>query len=86
MADRKDILIAIRHTKLTPKSEDSAETLSGVIKQNAYMGPVIEYTIDSKAGPLFTLAPAYAGMYEPRDEVSVRGCPDEIVIPGNGDS
>lgn len=65
--------------------ESGPETLSGVIKQHAYMGPVIEYTIDTDAGPLFTRAPAYAGMFEPGERVGVRVRPDEvIVIPDNG--
>jgi len=73
--------------EVVPRSEATAESLSGVIKQNAYMGPVIEYTIDTESGQLFTRAPAYAGIFEAGEEVSVRVRPDEIiVIPENGDA
>ncbi|BCS89237.1 ABC transporter ATP-binding protein [Pseudodesulfovibrio sediminis] len=69
------------------KSETTEAALSGTIKQNAYMGPVIEYTIDTQCGPLFTRAPAYAGVFESGEEVGVLVRPDEIiVIPENGDT
>lgn len=71
--------------KIVAENDGGAETLSGVIKQNAYMGPVIEYTIETEAGLLFTRAPAYAGVFETGEKVCVRVRPDEvIVIPDNG--
>jgi iron(III) transport system ATP-binding protein len=71
--------------EIVPKEEDAPHALSGVVRQNAYMGPVIEYTIDTDCGPVFTRAPAYAGLFQPGDEVHVRVRPDEvIIIPENG--
>nr|WP_321514510.1 ABC transporter ATP-binding protein [uncultured Pseudodesulfovibrio sp.] len=73
--------------EIVPESETSPQALSGVIRQSAYMGPIIEYTIETNAGSLFTRAPAYAGIFEIGDKVKVLVRPDEIIIiPENGDS
>lgn len=73
--------------EIVHQNDAAAETLSGVITQNAYMGPVIEYTIDTESGQLFTRAPAYAGLFETGEKVNVRVRPEEIIIiPENGDN
>ena len=69
--------------EIAPKEETSPEALSGMIVQSAYMGPVIEYSIETKAGILFTRAPAYAGQFEKKEEVCVRIRPEEIIIIPN---
>jgi iron(III) transport system ATP-binding protein len=66
--------------EITTKNESSPQSLSGVILQSAYMGPIIEYSIETKAGILFTRAPAYAGQFEVQEEVCVRIRPEEIII------
>ncbi|MFV0421094.1 ABC transporter ATP-binding protein [Oleidesulfovibrio sp.] len=71
--------------EILPEDKAATETLSGTIKQNAYMGPVIEYSIETVAGMLFTRAPAYAGVFAAGEKVQVRVRPDEIIIiPENG--
>jgi hypothetical protein len=47
------------------------------------MGPVIEYSIETKVGVLFTRAPAYAGQFQTKEEVCVRIRPEEIIIIPN---
>jgi iron(III) transport system ATP-binding protein len=66
--------------EIVPKDEISPQDLSGKIVQSAYMGPVIEYSIETKVGILFTRAPAYAGQYQTNDDVCVRIRPEEIII------
>ncbi len=66
--------------QLLPETEKSPQHLSGVIVQSAYMGPVLEYSIETKAGALFTRAPAYAGQYRPKDKVCLRIRSEEIII------
>ncbi len=71
--------------EVVPQKESSPQALSGVVLQSAYMGPIIEYSIETKAGVLFTRAPAYAGQFQIKDEVCVRIRPEEIiVIPHDG--
>ncbi|MCP4688960.1 MAG: ABC transporter ATP-binding protein [Desulfobacterales bacterium] len=71
--------------EIDSREASSSRTLSGVILQSAYMGPVIEYSIETKAGALFTRAPAHAGQFQPEDEVCVRIRPNEIIIiPDDG--
>jgi len=69
--------------EIAPKEETSAQALSGLIVQSAYMGPVIEYSIETKVGILFTRAPAYAGQFQTKEEVCVRIRPEEIIIIPN---
>jgi len=66
--------------EIKPREETSAQALAGVILQSAYMGPVIEYTIETSVGVLFTRAPAYAGQFRIEQEVCVRIRPEEIII------
>ncbi len=72
--------------EITQREETSPPNgLSGIIVQSAYMGPVIEYSIETQAGVLFTRAPVYAGQFKANDEVCVRIRPEEIIlIPENG--
>ena len=69
--------------EIAPKEETSLQSLSGMIVQSAYMGPVIEYSIETKVGILFTRAPAYAGQFKTKEEVCVRIRPEEIIIIPN---
>jgi iron(III) transport system ATP-binding protein len=69
--------------EIAPKEETSLQALSGLIVQSAYMGPVIEYSIETKVGILFTRAPAYAGQFQTKEEVCVRIRPEEIIIIPN---
>lgn len=66
--------------EIVPKEAATPQALSGMIVQSAYMGPVIEYSIETKAGILFTRAPAYAGQFQTKEEVCVRIRPEEIII------
>jgi len=71
--------------EIVKKEESSPQTLSGVVLQSAYMGPIIEYSIETKAGVLFTRAPAYAGQFQAKEEVFVRIRSEEIIIiPDDG--
>jgi iron(III) transport system ATP-binding protein len=71
--------------EIKPGAETSPQALAGVIIQSAYMGPVIEYSIETAVGVLFTRAPAYVGQFQPTEKVCVRIRPDEIIIiPDNG--
>jgi iron(III) transport system ATP-binding protein len=56
------------------------QTLSGVIVQRAYMGPVIEYSVKTEAGTLFTRVPAHSSQFEIADMVAVNIRPEEIII------
>ena len=71
--------------EIVSMEKSSPQPLSGVIVQSAYMGPVIEYSIETQVGTLFTRAPAYAGQFEINEEVCIRIHPEEIIIiPHNG--
>ena len=60
--------------------------LNGVVIESAYMGPVIEYSVKTAVGDLFTRGPAYETQHLKGEQVWVRIRPSEIiVIPGNGD-
>ena len=71
--------------EIKPVAETSPQALAGVIIQSAYMGPVIEYSIETAVGVLFTRAPAYAGQFQTEQEVCVRIRPDEIIIIPDND-
>ena len=59
--------------------------LDGIVIESAYMGPVIEYSVETGVGKLFTRGPAYETQYQKGEQVWVRIRPNEIiVIPGNG--
>ena len=69
---------------IKPESK-SGTAIEGVVSQSAYMGPVIEYSINTKVGSLFTRAPAYHEQYQPNDKVYLHINPEElIVIPTAG--
>lgn len=58
--------------------------LEGEVTHSAYMGPVIEYNIRTRAGELFTRGPAYDTQYRAGDIVSIQIRSEEIIIiPGN---
>ncbi|MBL0714526.1 MAG: ABC transporter ATP-binding protein [Desulfosarcina sp.] len=71
--------------EIIPQAQGSPQALSGVIVQRVYMGPVIEYSIETPAGILFTRAPAYAGQFQTSEDVCVRIRPEEIIIIPNND-
>ncbi len=56
------------------------QTLRGVVVQRAYMGPVIEYSIKTRVGELFTRVPAYADQFEENDEIGVTIRPEDIIV------
>ena len=66
--------------EIVKKENSTPQALSGVILQSAYMGPVVEYSIKTTAGVLFTRAPSYAGQFQPKEEVCLRIRPEEIII------
>ena len=70
------------------KSESQSDTaIEGIVSQSAYMGSVIEYSINTKVGSLFTRAPAYHEQYQPNDKVYLHVNPEElIVIPTAGEN
>ncbi len=66
--------------EIAPGESDSPRSLSGVILQSAYMGPIIEYSIETEVGILFTRAPAYAGQFQAKENVHIRIRPEEIIM------
>ena len=58
----------------------AGESLEGTIFQSAYMGPVIEYTINTAAGSLFTRAPSYHRQYQPDEKVFLHIRPEELIV------
>jgi urease beta subunit len=50
------------------------------------MGPVIEYSIETQAGVLFTRAPAYGKQFKVNEAVCVRVKPNDIVIIPENDT
>ena len=58
----------------------SSQDLRGVVVQRAYMGPVIEYSIKTTVGELFTRVPAYAVQFTENDEIRVHIRPEDIII------
>ena len=57
----------------------------GIVSQCAYMGPVMEYSINTRVGSLFTRDPAYQEQYQPDDKVYLYIQSEElIVIPAAG--
>ena len=82
------IKISLRPEMVHIKSESQSGTaIEGVVSQSAYMGPVIEYSINTNVGSLFTRAPAYHEQYQPNDKVYLHVNPQElIVIPAAGEN
>ena len=57
--------------------------LDGIVIESAYMGPVIEYSVETAIGTLFTRGPAYETQFLKGEKVWVRIRPNEIIIiPG----
>ena len=77
------VKLSLRPEILHIESKDyagSAKCLEGEVTQSAYMGPVIEYSIDTQAGELFTRGPAYDTQHRPGSRVLVRVRPEEIIV------
>jgi len=73
----------ILHIEARSEGQDHA-CLDGEVSESAYMGPVIEYSVKTAVGELFTRGPAYETQHLKGDQVRIRIRPDEIiVIPGN---
>ena len=82
------IKISLRPEMVHIKSESSSGTaIEGIVSQSAYMGSVIEYTINTTVGNLFTRAPAYHEQYQPNDKVYLHIHPEELIlIPAAGET
>ncbi len=82
------IKISLRPEMVHIKSESSSGTaIEGIVSQSAYMGSVIEYTINTTVGNLFTRAPAYHEQYQPNDKVYLHINPEELIlIPAAGET
>jgi len=65
------------HIKSESKSDIAIE---GIVSHSAYMGPVMEYSINTKVGSLFTRAPAYLEQYQPDDKVYLHINPEELIL------
>ncbi len=73
--------------ELLNSNPNADQRLKGVIVQRAYMGPVIEYSVETKAGTLFTRVPAHSHQFQVNEKVYVHIHPDEIIIiPENDDN
>ena len=66
--------------EIIPREENTEETLSGKIIQNAYMGQVVEYSIETAAGILFTKLPSNLKEFQLDEAVSIRIKKEEIII------
>jgi iron(III) transport system ATP-binding protein len=75
------VKLSLRPEMLHIESNGTAETaLPGTISHSAYMGPVIEYSIRTDVGVLFTRAPVYHEPYQPDDKVYLHIRPDEVIV------
>ena len=72
---RPEVIEIQRLEKATP-----ASMLCGTVVQRAYMGPVIEYSIETAIGELFTRVPASADQFSLEDEIGVSIRPEDIII------
>lgn len=85
-ADRKmpveegPVKLSLRPEMLHIESKGSTTALAGIISHSAYMGPVIEYSIRTDVGILFTRAPVYHGQYQPNDKVYLNIRPEEVIV------
>ncbi|MCD4719504.1 MAG: ABC transporter ATP-binding protein [Desulfobacula sp.] len=66
--------------KLSQRKKNSRQSLTGVIVQNTYMGPIIEYSIETEAGTLFARTLASLEQFQPQEEISICIRPEEIII------
>ncbi len=78
---RGAIKLSLRPEMLHVQGQQTDDTaLPGTITQSAYMGPIMEYTIETAAGSLFARTPAYEGQYRPADTVYIHLQPDELIL------
>ena len=68
---------------INPPEAATTHDLPGIVLQSSYMGPVIEYSVDTKAGVLFTRAPANERQFKAKDRVCLKMSPREIIIIPN---
>lgn len=59
---------------------DKETDVMGKIVQSAYMGPVVEYLINTPIGEIFTTVPASGDRYPTGKEVFLHIAPDELII------
>lgn len=80
------IKLSLRPEMLHIKAEGKPnKDLKGVVSQSAYMGPVIEYSIETDVGSLFTRAPATDKQFQLNESVYLTIKPEDlIVIPAAG--
>jgi iron(III) transport system ATP-binding protein len=85
-AQEGPIKISLRPEMMHIKSESKSDiAIEGIVSHSAYMGPVMEYSINTKVGSLFTRAPAYQEQYQPDDKVYLHINPEELIlIPAAG--
>jgi len=75
------IKLSLRPEMLHIEPEGSAgESLEGIISNSAYMGPAIEYSIETRVGSLFIRAPAHHEQYQPKDRVYLHIHPDDLIV------
>jgi iron(III) transport system ATP-binding protein len=59
--------------------------LTGVVRKAAYLGGLMEYTVDTELGPLFAVSTAVERPYEPGARIAVTFAPHGVVvIPSTG--
>ncbi len=63
-----------------PEQAAPSPMLRGIVVQRSYMGPVIEYSIETEIGELFTRVPASADQFTEEDEIGVHIRPEDIII------
>ncbi len=59
---------------------DSKQHVEGTISHSSYMGPVIEYLIETPIGELFTTASANEKQYEAGNKIFLHLSPDELIL------
>ncbi len=75
------IKLSLRPEMFMLKKEGNPTTeLAGTILQSAYMGPVIEYNIETAIGKIFTTATATGSRFQPGDQVFLHFHPEELII------
>ena len=75
------IKLSLRPEMLHIRTEGEPDrTLKGVVSQSAYMGPVIEYSIDTDVGSLFTRAPATHNQFKPKEPVYLTIKPEDLIV------
>ncbi|MGB5987257.1 MAG: ABC transporter ATP-binding protein [Desulfobacterales bacterium] len=68
----------IMQIQSTMEPDDPA--LAGSVIHSAYMGPIIEYTIATEAGEIFTRTPAHLEQYRPGAKVYLHILPEELIL------